>query len=92
MIKYCFVGPPKTGTTWFFELLYSSDEISLPKKPIKEIEFFDNNFSNGFKWYIDQFNDYSKSKILVECAPTYWKSLEASERISKLNPEVGIIL
>ena len=92
MIDFCFIGPPKTGTTWFYEQLYSSKKICLPKSPIKEIEFFDKNFKRGFEWYINQFDKTSPNQLLGECSPTYWKSNEASSNLYDLNPDILIFI
>lgn len=79
------IGAAKAGTTTLFDLLKQHPQVYLPFK--KEPMFFshDDNFENGFSWYLKTYYRNSASfKIRGEASPQYlyWSS-KTAPRIKK---------
>ncbi|MBO0910666.1 MAG: sulfotransferase domain-containing protein [Acidobacteria bacterium] len=85
---FFLVGPPRTGTTWLYEVLRHS--LSLPF-PAKETRFFDTHFDRGIDWYLRHFPDRAGARVMGEVAPTYFASSVARERIAGLRPAAKIV-
>src|SRR3981081_2037483 len=50
--SFFVIGPPRTGTTWLYEILR---ERTLLPAPTKETRFFDTHFHRGVEWYRSHF-------------------------------------
>jgi hypothetical protein len=74
------IGPGRTGTTWLHAALQG--HAGLPHR-VKETDFFTNNYSLGFGWYLYHFRAYPSSMVLGEITPTYFDDPEASARIAR---------
>lgn len=88
-IKYFFVGPPKTGTTWIYEVLKNHGDINLSNQT-KELEFFNKNYDKGISWYHNAID--SKGSKSCDISTSYFTSEKACKRIKKYNPEGKIII
>jgi hypothetical protein len=88
-IKYFFVGPPKTGTTWIYEVLKNHVDISLSNQT-KELEFFNKNYDKGITWYHNAFDLNGRKSC--DISTSYFTSHKACKRIKKYNPEAKIII
>jgi hypothetical protein len=86
--SFFIVGPPRTGTSWLHEVMAPS---TILPSPTKETRFFDQHFRKGLRWYLSHFPDSSDQKIVGEVAPTYFASVNAQERISKLIPNAKVV-
>ena len=86
--SFFVIGPPRTGTTWLYEIL--KDRTLLPA-PTKETRFFDKHFHRGIDWYRAHFGHASRDRRVGEIAPTYFASIEASERIARTLPEAKVV-
>jgi hypothetical protein len=86
--SFFVVGPPRTGTSWLYEVL--QPHTILPTLS-KETRFFDAHFHRGFKWYSSHFRRCRDGQPIGEIAPTYFVSADARERISRLRSPVRII-
>jgi hypothetical protein len=82
------VGPGRTATTWLHAALQG--HAGLPRRT-KETDFFSNNYSLGFDWYLYHFQGYPRSMILGEITPTYFDCQEASARIARDLPGCKIV-
>lgn len=82
------IGPPRTGTSWLYQVLCG--HLLLPK-PTKETRFFDVNFHRGVDWYCDHYPSSTSNRYIGEVAPTYFASALARQRIRHLLPEAKII-
>jgi len=82
------IGPGRTATTWLHAALQA--HTGLPHLT-KETDFFSNNYSLGFDWYLYHFRGYPSSIILGEITPTYFDYEEASARIAQHLPGCKII-
>lgn len=89
LVKYFFVGPQKTGTTWIYEVLKTLPSINLSNQT-KELEFFNKNFGNGISWYHDAFQ--SNGSKTCDISTSYFTSKKAWSRIKKYNPDAKIIV
>ena len=86
--SFLVVGPPRTGTTWLYEVL--SGHVNLPY-PTKETRFFDLHFHRGVDWYLSHFLPGEIGRATGEVAPTYFAAPEAVSRIAKVLPEVKVV-
>ena len=82
------VGPPRTGTSWLYEML--RERVILPRTT-KETRFFDTHFHRGFDWYRAHFPRNIDGGRIGEIAPTYFASTQARERIAKLIPGARVV-
>jgi hypothetical protein len=90
-IDFICVGAPKCGTTWLYENMRRHRHIELPRYPIKETEFFDQNFHKGEEWYKKHF-DMKEDVKRGEVAPTLFKNKEAASRLKKFSEKTKIII
>ena len=86
--SFFVVGPPRTGTTWLYEIL--RDRTILPA-PTKETRFFDKHFHRGIDWYRAHYAHAAANRHVGEIAPTYFASIEASERIARTLPQAKVV-
>ena len=86
--SFFVIGPPRTGTTWLYEIL--RDHTLLPA-PTKETRFFDKHFHRGIDWYRAHFRHAAPDRQVGEIAPTYFASIEASARIARTLPEAKAV-
>jgi LPS sulfotransferase NodH len=86
--SFIVVGPPRTGTSWLHEVL--SEHTNLPD-PAKETRFFDIHFDRGLHWYLDHFTIAHEGRPLGEVAPTYFRSVQARDRIAETLPGVKLV-
>jgi hypothetical protein len=86
--SFFVIGPPRTGTTWLYEIL--RDHTVLPS-PTKETRFFDTHFHRGLDWYVAHFPVATGHLRVGEVAPTYFVSTKASERIAGLLPHARVV-
>jgi hypothetical protein len=86
--SFFVIGPPRTGTTWLYEILR---ERTLLPAPTKETRFFDTHFHRGLDWYSAHFPASPTKYRIGEVAPTYFASTKASERIAKVLPEARVV-
>src|SRR5882672_4057356 len=86
--SFFVIGPPRTGSTWLYEIL--RDRALLPA-PTKETRFFDTHFHRGIDWYRSHFPTLPANRRIGEIAPTYFASHEAVGRIATLLPLAKIV-
>ena len=82
------IGPPRTGTTWLYEILRNR---ALLPSPTKETRFFDKHFHRGIEWYRAHFPSSTAGLVIGEIAPTYFASTEATGRIAKILPHAKVV-
>jgi hypothetical protein len=86
--SFFIVGPPRTGSSWLYEIF--SSHVLLPS-PSKETRFFDIHFDRGLKWYLAHYKHSSGQRRVGEVAPTYFASAQARERLSQIVPDAKIV-
>ncbi|MEE2913020.1 MAG: sulfotransferase [Planctomycetota bacterium] len=89
-ITFVMAGCQRCGTTWVDAALREHPEIYLPSQ--KQTYFFDENYENGFNWYLKQFEACDeKHKAVGEIATGYCLS-NAIPRMAKHLPHIKIII
>ncbi len=88
-LDFAIVGCQKSGTTWLHNCLSQSAEIGLPQH-IKEVNYFNKNYSRGYQWYSSHFRD--NALVRGEASPEYIVSEEAMIRLRRDYPDVKVIL
>ncbi len=86
--SFFVIGPPRTGTTWIYEIL--KNHTVLPS-PIKETRFFDTHFQRGLRWYTGHFKVPDQKVRVGEIAPTYFASEIVRERMRQVVPHAKIV-
>ena len=87
--SFLMLGPPRTGSTWIYEIL--QPRVVLPS-PTKETRFFDLHFERGVEWYLQHFPQNPDKRAVGEVAPTYFASPEACARIRSVLPSAKLII
>jgi len=86
--SFFIVGPPRTGTSWLYQVL--NGHVLVPA-PTKETRFFDDHFHRGLDWYRYHFPRATTAQVMGEIAPTYFSSVAARERIRQTIPRAQIV-
>lgn len=87
---FLVIGPPRTGTTWLYQVLRTHPEIFLPD--IKQLHFFDRNLSRGLDWYRAHFSGAKPNQVCGEVTPDYISSSDCICRIKEYLPRVQMII
>jgi len=82
------VGPPRTATTWLYEVMQGHAGFSAFRK---ETDFFTRFYGRGFDWYLQYFAACSPQLPMGEMSPLYFASDDARERIRGTIPRCKII-
>jgi Sulfotransferase domain len=86
--SFFVIGPPRTGSSWLYEVLRPH---ALLPSPSKETRFFDTHFHRGVKWYVAHYRNAGGPWRMGEVAPTYFASAAARERMAQIVPEAKIV-
>ena len=77
------IGAAKAGTTSLFDWLSQHPEVSPSR--IKEVKFFDHNWSRGPAWYRAQFSPRRRRhRVILEASPNYLWNAPVPERVREL--------
>ena len=90
-LNFVVVGPHKTGTSWIYNYLIDYQQVALPTK-VKETFFFDRKFDRGSDWYFSHFTQLDPGQKFGEIAPSYFSSVEVTQRIYEHNPHCKILV
>jgi len=82
------IGPTRTGTTWLHAAFQGC--VGLPRRT-KETDYFSNNYSLGFSWYLSHFRSYPSAMVLGEFTPTYFDYQDSPARIAQDLPDCKIV-
>ena len=82
------VGPPRTATTWLYEVLQGHVGFSDFRK---ETDFFTRFYDRGLDWYMQYFAACSPKLPMGELSPMYFASDDARARIRSVIPRCKII-
>lgn len=82
------VGPPRTATTWLYEVLQGRVGFSDFRK---ETDFFTRFYGRGLDWYLQYFAGCPRGLPMGEMSPLYFASDAARERIRSAIPRCKII-
>lgn len=86
--SFFVVGPPRTGSSWLYEVL--RPHALLPRHA-KETRFFDTHFHRGLRWYLAHYERPDGEQSIGEVAPTYFACAAARERIALTVPRAKIV-
>jgi hypothetical protein len=86
--SFFVVGPPRTGSSWLYEVLRPHALLPIHSK---ETRFFDTHFHRGLKWYLAHYQRSGGEGRMGEVAPTYFASTAARERIAITVPRAKIV-
>jgi hypothetical protein len=87
--SFLVLGPPRTGSSWIYEVLRK--RAVLPS-PTKETRFFDVHYDRGWEWYRRHFRPATDAAVIGEVAPTYFASPEARRRIRQDLPNIALLI
>jgi len=82
------VGPPRTATTWLYEVMQGQVGFSDFRK---ETDFFTRFYGRGLEWYLQYFAACPRDLPMGEMSPLYFASDDARERIARVIPRCRII-
>lgn len=86
------VGAAKAGTTSLFDWLSQHPDVAPSR--IKEVKYFDHNYSRGPNWYRAQFAPRRRHKVILEASPSYLWNRPVPERVRALlgSPKIIALL
>jgi hypothetical protein len=89
---FLIIGAQKAGTSSLYYYLSQHPGLLLPA--IKELHFFDLNYSRGLDWYLKQFPEVHPETSIItgEASPYYLYHPLAAERIARHCPDVKLII
>jgi len=74
--EFFVVGPPRTGTSWLYEMLRG--QVILPRTT-KETRFFDTDFHRGLDWYRAHPRSYARTRNATRVAD--WLKAQRFDRL-----------
>ena len=89
LVDFLYLGPPKSASTWLFQILNNQSQVKLPAA--KDIYYFDRYYYKGDQWYEDLFDNPSRNHCVGEISHDYIYSKDAAKRIKKYNPNMKFI-
>jgi hypothetical protein len=89
-ITFVMAGCQRCGTSWVDAALREHPEVFLPSQ--KQTYFFDENYENGFDWYLEQFEGCTQEHRAVGEISTGYCLTNAVPRLAKHLPHIKIIL
>jgi hypothetical protein len=89
---FMIIGTPKSGTTSLFQYLIQHPKIIPSAK--KELFYFSGRQAWGIRWYLKQFpvKEIKNGKLTFDGTPTYLYYKHGLQRISRLLPNVKLII
>jgi hypothetical protein len=87
--NFLYIGAPKAGSSWIFEVLREHPEVFVPVA--KDIQFFDYNYEKGIDWYLSFFRPGIGKKAVGELSHDYLYYEEAATRIKGHLPDVLLL-
>ena len=90
---FIVIGAQKAGSTSLYHYLTLHPQIYSAS--LKEILFFDYNYSNGLGWYRTHFPlacRFNQQAITGEASPDYLYHPHAAERIASILPDIKLIV
>ncbi|MGB3532294.1 MAG: tetratricopeptide repeat protein [Microcoleaceae cyanobacterium] len=90
--NFLIIGTQKGGTTSLYYYLAQHPQI-VPSL-IKEIDYWSHKYERGLEWYLAHFLPQLKSGNFLtgEATPSYLDSQGVAERISKVFPDIKLII
>jgi len=89
-INFLVLGAQRSGTTWIDSALRRHPQVFLPAR--KQTYFFDQNYDNGFDWYLSHFSEASQEHVAVGEVGTKYCEISVFPRIAMHLPSSKFIL
>jgi hypothetical protein len=86
---FLFIGPSKSASTWFFEILKEHPAVYVP--PQKGLFFFNEFHERGNDWYERFFSAAAEGQVVGEVCHDYLADADALSRIRDYRPDVRLI-
>lgn len=87
--SFLFIGPPRSGSSWFVEILREHPAVFIPRN--KGTFFFSKLYSMGFDWYERFFPIGAMRPAVGEACEDYMASPEALQRIKAYRPSIRLV-
>jgi len=88
---FMIIGAQKSGTTSLYKYLSKHPDIK-PNYVVKELDFFDEDYSRGKVWYRSNFPKRKKGKLYFEGTTHYLYNPLVPGRVKKMLPNVKFII
>lgn len=88
--NFLYIGLSKSASTYIYQICKEHPEIYVPI--IKDIFFFDKEYSRGLDWYKKFFKNSGSAIAIGEISHDYLFSPEACNRIKQDIPKVKLII
>lgn len=89
-VDFIYIGLGRSGSTYLYEQIGALPDVNVPK--IKELNYFNDNFEKGKKWYLSKFPQISKKGVKSgEFSNKYIYDEKCARRIKSQFPDVKII-
>lgn len=85
-VAFCYLGPPKTASTWIFRCLAEHPGICASQSD--ELYYFDQYYGLGEDWYHSHFLE--EAGIRIDCTPSTIAQRSALERMIEYNPSMKV--
>ncbi|MDR3415619.1 MAG: sulfotransferase domain-containing protein [Nevskia sp.] len=86
---FLFIGPSKSGSSWFFEVLREHPSVFVPHE--KGTFFFDRFHHRGSGWYEGCFADAEAGQVVGEVCHDYLSDPQALARIRAYRKDMRLI-
>jgi hypothetical protein len=86
---FLFIGPSKSASTWFFEILREHPAVFVP--PQKGLFFFNEYHDRGTAWYEKFFSAAAEDQVAGEVCHDYLSDADALSRIRDYRPDIRLI-
>ena len=82
------IGPPRTGSTWLYNVL--RDSVDMPAG-VKDTHFFEHLEHPGIEWYASHFRHATGDRKIVEICPGIFFKAHGRDRIKTYIPNCKIV-
>jgi hypothetical protein len=87
-IRFLIIGAAKSATTWLQRSLQSDPDVVMPDP---ELHYFSREFHRGEDWYLAQFPQTSREKVVGEKSNSYLDYPDAAARVHAVLPHAKLI-
>ena len=87
-IDFVIIGAAKSATTWLQTQLQSDPSVYMPDP---ELHYFSREYARGTDWYLSQFAEGRRDKLVGEKSNSYLYVPEAAARLHRDVPQAKLI-
>ena len=85
---FIIAGASKSGTSWVVHCLKEHPEVFVP---LKEIDYFSENFEKGRDWYESHFKFADEDQVVLEKSPSYMTCDDSPVRVKEYDKKLSVI-